>query len=95
MTEDPAQRTQLTAVRGFLAVLGGFIVAAATIPLVELLGDGNPARGWQMVALIYASLVTVMFFICFKSTHERVFSQREGKSGGLHEIIKVVLSNRQ
>jgi sugar (glycoside-pentoside-hexuronide) transporter len=95
ITEDPNQRTQLTAVRGFFAVIGGFIVAAATLPLVEVLGGGTAARGWQLVMVIYALLATFMFLICFKSTRERLAVKRERKHGGFREMVEIVKLNRQ
>lgn len=95
ITEDPGQRTQLTAVRGFLAILGGFIVAAATLPLVEILGGNNPARGWQLVMSLYALMATVMFLLCFKNTRERIVIKRKGQRENLGEMFKVFLSNSQ
>jgi len=72
VTSDSQQRTTLTSFRFIGAFSGGSLVAYMTPELVNYLGQGNEALGWQLTMLIYGLVAAALFTITFLSTTERV-----------------------
>lgn len=93
MTQDPADRNSLSTLRSFGAVLGGgLIVGVATPALVEILGGGNPARGFQLVAIIFGLIGFVCLWVTFATSKERyVASEQSQVSFG--ELLGILKSN--
>ncbi|WP_288132825.1 glycoside-pentoside-hexuronide (GPH):cation symporter [Microbulbifer sp.] len=72
ITEDTAERASIQSYRFAMAMVGGALVSAATLPLVNLLGQGDKVFGYQMAMAVMASIAALCFFVCFWSTRERV-----------------------
>lgn len=71
ITADPQERASVQSWRFMLAMVGGAMVAAGTLPMVEFFGRGDEQFGFQM-ALVVLSVVAVLCFVaCFALTHER------------------------
>jgi GPH family glycoside/pentoside/hexuronide:cation symporter len=61
-------------------MLGGVIVAAATMPMVEYFGQGDNAKGYQLTMITMSILGFVLFILCFVGTKERVSLSEEQRS---------------
>lgn len=72
ITDDTTERASIQSYRFAMAMVGGALVSAATLPLVNLLGQGDKVFGYQMAMAVMASIAALCFFICFWSTRERV-----------------------
>lgn len=72
MSADSQQRTRLASWRMFFGFAGTMMMGAATQPLVAAFGHGDPAAGFQRVILLYATLLTVLVWICAAVCRERV-----------------------
>lgn len=72
ITEDTTERASIQSYRFAMAMVGGALVSALTLPLVNLLGQGDKAFGYQMAMAVMAAIAALCFFICFWSTRERV-----------------------
>ena len=72
MTDDPRDRTRLTAVRMFCAISGSMVVGALTLKLVQLLGGGDRQLGYKYTVTVMALIGMIFFWICFLYTRERV-----------------------
>ena len=86
ITGDSQQRTTLTSFRFIGAFSGGSLVAYMTPELVNYLGRGNEALGWQYTMLIYGLVSAVLFVITFLSTTERVSPPVEQKTPVLQDL---------
>lgn len=93
MTQDPGQRTSITAIRMLLAVLGGLIVAIGVPILTQNLGGNNLAKGYQYTMMIFASIAAVLYFITYATTKERVSVEQKEKIK-VSDIPKVLFKNR-
>lgn len=71
ITSDPQERASVQSWRFMLAMVGGAIVAAATLPMVELFGGDDQQKGFQLAMLVLAILAVVCFIACFALTRER------------------------
>ncbi|GAB2704071.1 glycoside-pentoside-hexuronide (GPH):cation symporter [Aliiglaciecola aliphaticivorans] len=72
MTASPTERASVQSYRFALAMVGGAIVTASVLPLVDYFGQGNEQQGFQM-AMVTLSIVAVLCFVgCFSLTKERV-----------------------
>lgn len=72
ITSDSQERTALTSFRFIGAFSGGTLVAYLTPGLVEYLGSGNDAQGWQYTMMLYGAAASVLFALTFLATKERV-----------------------
>jgi len=54
------------------AFLAGFTVQLLIIPMVQRLGEGNPARGYQISMTIFGTIGALLFLLTFASCKERV-----------------------
>ncbi len=72
MTDDPRDRTRLSAVRMFCAILGSMVVGALTLKLVQVLGGDNKQAGYQYTVSLMAGIGVLLFWVCFAFTKERV-----------------------
>ena len=86
ITGNTQQRTTLTSFRFIGAFSGGSLVAYLTPELVEYLGQGNEALGWQLTMGLYGCVAAVLFFITFYGTKERISPPAEQKTPILQDI---------
>jgi GPH family glycoside/pentoside/hexuronide:cation symporter len=68
LSDDPAVRTRIVAVRTFFGYLGGTIGGAMFL-LAPLLGPGRD--GWSRVALVYGLATSACMLVAFLGTRER------------------------
>ncbi|MET3291116.1 UNVERIFIED_CONTAM: putative glucitol transport protein GutA [Brevibacillus sp. OAP136] len=92
MTQDFQERSLLSSVRMTFAMLGGLIISALTMPLVDMLGGGNPAKGWQWTMVIFSVVGGVLYLLCFMTTKERVAVKEEKYR--LADILSAILKNK-
>lgn len=83
LTSDFNERTTLNGYRMSFAVVGTFIGAGATLPLVEVFG-GSPA-GWPIVAAVMGAIMAASTFIT-------VFTVRENPGVRVVENIRILRS---
>ena len=93
MTARSQERTTLISARFLFAFTGGALVNKFTLPLVESLGNGDAARGWQLTMVLYGALAIVIFCITFASTRERIAPPQKEPTKPL-EDIRDLLANR-
>lgn len=85
ITSDQNERSTLNVFRMFFANIGLIVVTLCTLPIVKLFGGGQSA--WIMTFAIFGILSSVLYFITFKTTKERV--QPVKKTGTNKVPIKV------
>jgi GPH family glycoside/pentoside/hexuronide:cation symporter len=67
--------------------------AAATMPLVALIGGGDERRGFLGVAMLFATISLVAIFTLFRNSRERV-KESEGKRVHVLPVIGQMVRNR-
>lgn len=93
ITPNSMERTEVSSFR-FVAAFGGqIIVGAATLGLVEYLGGGNEALGWQMTMVAYGALAVILLFATFYLTKERVSPTKE-KHNKVNDDLKDLFRNK-
>ena len=86
ITSDTQQRTNLTSFRFIGAFSGGSLVAYLTPELVQYLGQGDEALGWQLTMGLYGCVAALLFVITFSATKERISPPAEQKTPVLQDI---------
>ena len=81
ITDDTTERASIQSYRFAMAMVGGALVSACTLPLVNLLGQGDKAFGYQMAMAVMAAIAALCFFVCFWTTRERVLPDPQEKLG--------------
>lgn len=95
MTQDPRERTSISAVRMFMALLGAFLVSTLLPILVPILGSDSPARGYQLTMVIFAGTAAVLFIVTFCGVTERITAPQSQKRVTIGDFFKVVKNNDQ
>lgn len=72
LTADPTERVSVQSYRFVFGMLGGLLVTACTLPLVNFFGNGDNAKGYQLTIAAMSALGLVLFLLCFAGTRERV-----------------------
>lgn len=72
LTADPTERVSVQSYRFVFGMLGGLLVTACTLPLVNFFGAGDNAKGYQLTIVAMSALGLVLFLLCFAGTRERV-----------------------
>lgn len=72
MTDSVSERASLSSFRFIGAFAGGILVMSSLPMLVETLGNGSEALGYQRTMLIFAVLLMILLFITYKTTKERI-----------------------
>lgn len=90
ITPDAKQRTSLSSIKFLFAFSAGAIVSATLLPLVQTLGGGNEARGWQLAFVVYGVAAVVFFLITFYGTRERVQPPPAQKTSIRHDLGDLV-----
>lgn len=92
MTSDDKERTSLSGYRFAGAFLGGLLVMGCLPMLVEVLGDGKPALGYQYTMWVFALLLVVLMLITVFTTKERVNTE-VGKTNNASNASTPSLAN--
>jgi len=93
VTGNIQERNLLVSIRFVFAFLASAAIGGFTPSLIKLLGNSDAELGWQLMAAVYGALATVIFFITFKSTKERVSPPVEQKTNPMQDIGEL-LNNR-
>ena len=93
MTSDPVERTSLSSFKFVFAYAAGITVQALLIPMVEKLGHGNEARGYQLSMMGLAVICIIALIVAFISSRERVKPDPAVKSS-LKGDLKDLMHNR-
>ena len=93
MTPDSQSRTALSSIRFIGGFSGGILVVSTTPWLVNTLGAGSDARGWQLTMAVWGVLAMALFLVCFLTTRERV-APPPRQSANLRRELRDLLSNR-
>jgi len=95
ITDDPQERASVQSWRFGLAMVGGAIVAAITLPLVDILGQGNEQLGFTLSVVVLALIAIGCFIGCFFLTHERVVEEGDKHKSNVWQDIQALLTNEQ
>lgn len=93
MTNDTQQRTTLISFRFIAAFAGTTVVNWLTLDLVEWLGRGDEALGWQLTLGLYGVIATATFATVFLTTRERIAPPPQQRSA-IRQDIADLLGNR-
>src|SRR5215813_5951020 len=93
MTPDASERSSIASYRFVGALVGQFVIQALPLPLVEKLGQGNPAKGWAITMAIFGAIIIVLNLITFATTRERV-QPLPGQKPSLRDDLKDVFTCR-
>ncbi|MFC0268749.1 MFS transporter [Kushneria aurantia] len=91
MTKNSQEMVACQSYRFALAGTAGLCITVGLPMLVEWLGQGNEARGYQWGVALMAVLCTVMLLACFATVRERVKSSYSGSES--HYKLKTLIAN--
>ncbi|MCC2606717.1 MFS transporter [Planctobacterium marinum] len=77
MTHDHNERTSLSGFRFAGAFIGGMFVMGFLPMMVEALGDGSSAQGYQYAMYFYAVLLVLLMLVTVGFTRERVVTSQQ------------------
>ena len=95
ITSDPQERASVQSWRFMLAMAGGALVTASTLPLVDFFGQGDRQHGFQMAMVVLSILAVLAFFGCFALTKEREDPTEKAEKQSMFGDFLSVLKNDQ
>lgn len=72
MTQNMDERAKINTSRSVSAMIAIGIINIITVPLIDLLGDGNARQGYLLVAILYGIIFAACHIFCFAKTKEVV-----------------------
>lgn len=87
------ERTSVSSYKFVFAYAAGFSVQLLIVPLVQRLGAGDAARGYQLTMLIFAAVSVVFLLISFLSVRERV-QPDPNQVSSLRDDLKDLMGNK-
>lgn len=94
ITADAKERVTVQSYRFVFGMLGGVIVASATMPMVTWFGEGDTAKGYQLTMVAMSTFGFVLFLLCFLGTKERV-SPPKNQQSSMKENLQSLWQNDQ
>ncbi len=95
ITTDNKERASVQSIRFALAMVGGVLVTAFMMEMVDWFGGENEAMGFTLAMAVYAALALVCFLVCFLSTRERVTPPVSEKKTSLLQDLQHLVKNDQ
>ncbi|MBU2871139.1 glycoside-pentoside-hexuronide (GPH):cation symporter [Colwellia sp. E2M01] len=89
ITDNAKERVTVQSYRFVFGMLGGVIVAATTMPMVQWFGQGDTAKGYQLTMVAMSSLGVVLFLLCFLGTKERVVAPVDQNSSMKENLLSL------
>lgn len=93
LTGDMKERNSLSSYRFVAVMVAQFIIQVILLPLALSWGQGDKAKGFEKVMLLFAISGVVCFIITFLTTRERIQPPREQKTPILQDLSDL-FSNR-
>ena len=77
LSADLKERVSMQKYRFIGAGLASIFCTLTLLPLVGFFGDGDRQKGFFYVVSLFGLIALVLFFFCFRTTHERVQPQHD------------------
>ncbi|MBU6114326.1 MFS transporter [Mammaliicoccus lentus] len=94
MTRDSNEKGELNSYRAIGRSVGTIVIASATLPLVNLLGQGNEKIGFPIVMTIYSVIGVTLFWLTFKYCHEKVIEKKPEDNLSIKTAITQMFKNK-
>ncbi|GED23483.1 MFS transporter [Halomonas halmophila] len=94
ITSDHRERVSCQSYRFILVGIAYLILNSGLMPLVQWLGDGNEAQGFQSAMLIMSLIALAMFAFCFTTVKERIQPPKTQQEG-LLVTLKALAKNEK
>lgn len=86
LTADVNERVSVQSYRFVFGMLGGLLVTACTLPLVDWFGEGDKATGYQLTMTAMSVLGVILFLLCFAGTKERIAPPVQQQSSFFNDL---------
>ena len=90
MTQDPEERSKISSANVILSTVSALIVSAAVTPLVSLFESEE--KGFPFVALGFGIVAIIGFFICVRSSKERI-TQKSNETIRFRDVFPLIAKN--
>ena len=94
LTADPKERVSVQSYRFVFAMLGGLLVSGLTLPLVDFLGQGDQAKGYQLTIAAMSILGVAMFLTCFWGTKVRLHPPIDQQSSFKQDLANLLKNDQ-
>jgi Na+/melibiose symporter-like transporter len=89
LTDDSVERTKLASARMVMTTIGTSAVAAITLPMVKMLGNGNQSKGFTLWAVILGLVIMGLFVFAFFNLKETNGAENPNNTGEKPESLSI------
>jgi GPH family glycoside/pentoside/hexuronide:cation symporter len=98
ISPNPRERNVLSTSRMTFAYIGSFVALLMFMPMVNFFSGNSKntadiQHGWMMSVAVIAALCTLLFFLCFAFTKERVKPMKE-ETASLKDDVRDLIKNK-
>lgn len=104
LSGDKQQRAHLNQIAGFYGTAAGWIVPAATLPMVSFFGGDDMQKGFMVIGIIYGILYAICHLVVFFGTrgYEPLEfldtsvpeEERKLETPGMGQVLRALLKNK-
>lgn len=92
ITGNVQERNLLVSIRFIFAFGASALIGLFTPDLIKLLGKSDAELGWQLTATLYGTLATIIFYVTFKLTKERVAPPPKQNTKPIQDIRELLVN---
>lgn len=90
MTQDSKERSKISVLNILLSTIAAILVSVVVKPIVAMFPTEK--MGYQMTTIFFMAISIIAFYVCFRSTRERI-SPRSTQKNSFKDSYKVILKN--
>lgn len=90
MTQDAKERSKISVLNILLSTIAAIMVSIVVKPIVALFPTEK--QGYQMTTILFMIVALVSFYVCFRSTKERIVPKRQANYS-FKDSYKLILKN--
>jgi len=90
MTQDSKERSKISVLNILLSTIAAILVSVVVKPIVALFPTEK--MGYQMTTIFFMVISIIAFYVCFRSTKERIMP-RSNQKNSFRDSYKVILKN--
>ena len=90
ITDVEEERLKMNSYRFSMVTVGSLVAMGLPLTLVELFGQGDEAKGFSRVGLLFGLIAIVLMLVCFQNTRERI---RPKGTASLRDAMLIICKN--
>lgn len=89
LTKNKEERANLASARMVMTNIGTTVIAAITLPIINMLGGQNSETAWMIWGIIIGSVIMLLFFSAFISLREQPLEESDNEADQIEGHLSI------